>query len=232
MTSTLERPVVTAGWERWLPLGGPAYALLLVIAAAAFPMPPGGDVSSAAHPGWLALHVGPTIAQGLLRMLASLAFGVLAVGAATACARRTGPGALPALALVGGALSCGLMIAAQASAVAAALFVRDGGAADATRAIGALQAAFLDASSLPAALLFLAVGVVSVRHGLMARWLGVVTLVGVPVAVVDSASYQGGPLEPVALVGLVYFLAWSLLAGVQLTRPDAAEHQNVASNPA
>ena len=135
------------------------------------------------------------------------------------------------MALVGGVLSCVLMIAAQASSVAAALFVRGGGGADATRAVGALQAAFLDASSLPAALLFLAVGVVSVRQGLMPRWLGVVTLVGVPVAVVDSASYQGGPLESVALVGLVYFLTWSLLAGVQLTRPNAAEHSHTAAHP-
>jgi hypothetical protein len=230
MNTTLERPVAHAGWERWLPLGGPAYALLLVVAAAAFPAPPGGDVSAAAHPGWLALHTGTVIAQGLLRTLASLAFGLLAVGAAAACARRNGPGVLPALALVGGALSCVLMIAAQASSIAAALFVRDGGAVDATRAIGALQAALLDASSLPASLLFLAVGVVSVWRGLMPRWLGVATLVGVPVAVVDSASYQGGPLESMALVGLVYFLAWSLLAGVQLTRPDAGERPHTAAH--
>jgi hypothetical protein len=231
MTATLERPVVTSGWERWLPLGGPAYALLLVVAAAAFPMPPGGDVTAAAHPGWLALHTGPVIAQGLLRMLASLAFGVLAVGAAGACARRTGPGVLPALALIGGALSCVLMIVAQATSVAAALFIRDGGSADPTRAIGALQAACLDASSLPAALLFLAVGVVSFQRELMPRWLATVTLAGVPIAVVDSASYQGGPLEPVALVGLVYFLAWSLLAGVQLTRPTAGERQHETDLP-
>ena len=223
MTSILERPVTTTGWDRWLPLGGPAYAVLLVIAAAAFPMPPGGDVSAAAHPTWLALHTGPMIAQGLLRTVATVAFGVLAVGAAGACARRTRSGVLPMSALVGGTLSCGLMIAAQAASVAAALFVRDGGGADATRAIGALQAALLDASSLPATLLFLAVGVVSLRHGLMPRWLGVVTLVGVPAAVVDSFSYQSGPLEPVAFVGLVYFLAWSLLAGVQLTRPAVGD---------
>jgi hypothetical protein len=232
MTSILERPVTTEAWARRLPLGGPAYALLLVVAAAAFPMPPGGYVSAAAHPGWLALHTGPVIAQGLLRMLASVAFGVLAVGAAGACARRSGPGALPTLAVVGGATTAGLMVAAQAAAVAAALFVRDGGGTDATRAIGALQAAFLDASSLPAALLFLAVGVVSVRSALMPRWLGVLTLLGVPVAVVDSASYQGGPLEPVALVGLVYFLAWALLAGVQLTRPGAGERLSVEARTA
>jgi hypothetical protein len=124
------------------------------------------------------------------------------------------------------------MICAQAASIAAALFVREGGGADATRAIGALQAAFLDASSLPAALLFLGLGVASLRHGLMPGWLVVVTLVGVPVAVVDSASYQGGPLEPVALVGLVYFLAWSLLAGVQLTRTHDGQDQPLAPRPA
>jgi hypothetical protein len=232
MPETFERPAETSGWERWLPLGGPTYALLLVVAAAAFPAPPGGDVSAAAHPGWLALHTGPVIAQGLLRTAASLAFGVLAVGAAAACARRTGPGVLPALALLGGGLCSVLMVAAQAASVASALFVRDGGSSDATRAIGALQSAFLDASSLPAALLFLAVGVVTLRHRLMPRWLGVVTLIGVPVAVVDSASYPGGPLEPVALVGLVYFLAWSLLAGVQLTRPESNVHLHLAVHAA
>jgi hypothetical protein len=223
MSTTTDRPSYTAGWERWLPLGGPTYAVLLVVAAAAFPMPPGGDVTAAAHPDWLAHHAGAVIAQGLLRTLASVAFAVLAVGAATACAQRTGSSALPRLALVGGALTAGLMVAAQAACVASALFVRGGGGADATRALGALQAAFLDASSLPAALMFLAVGVVSLATGLLPRWLTLVTLLGVPAAVIDSASYQGGPLEPVALVGLVYFLAWSLLAGVQLTRPDAGD---------
>ena len=223
MTSTSDRPSSTAGWERWLPLGGPAYAVLLVIAAAAFPSPPGGDVTAAAHPDWLAHHTGAVIAQGLLRTLAAVAFAVLATGVATVCAQRTGPGALPRLALVGGVLTAGLMVAAQATSVASALFVRDGGGADATRAIGALQAAFLDASSLPAALMFLAVAMVSLPTGLLPRWLTLVTLLGVPIAIVDSASYQGGPLEPVALVGLVYFLAWSLLAGVQLTRPHTGD---------
>ncbi len=209
------------GDNRW-PLGGPAYAALLVIGAVAFPMPPGGDVTGAAHPSWLATHTGAAITQGLIRSLAALAFVVLAVGAAQACARtlpRTS--SLPAATLTGGVLSGGLMLAAQTTALASALFVRAGGQADATRALGSLQAAFLDISSLPATLLFLGVGLTSLRTGLLPRWLGLLTLLGVPLALIDAGSYPGGPFAPVAFLGLVYFLAWSLIAGSWLVRPDS-----------
>lgn len=204
-------------FERLLPLCGAAFTVLLVAGAAGFPTAPGGDVSPASKPGWLATHYDAVIAQSYVRGLAALAFIALAVAAAGAC-RRALPGrsALPDMALMGGAFTGGLMLAAQAVGLAAALYVHAGGATTTTRALGTLQDGFLDLSSLPAVLLFAAVGLTSLRTGFLPRWFTVFTLFGVPLALLDSISYDGGPFESVAMLGLVYFLAWGLLAGVQL----------------
>ena len=88
--------------------------------------------------------------------------------------------------------------------------------------VSALFITLLDASALPALLLFLAVGLTAVRTGLLPRWLGVLSLVGVPVALLDAASYDGGPFEAVGLVGLIFFLAWSLLTSVRLAMATPA----------
>lgn len=204
-------------WERLLPLAGVAFTVLMVAGAAAFPMPPGGDVSPASKPAWLAAHHNAVIAQSYLRGLAALAFIALAVAAAGAC-RRALPerSTLPALALVGGAFTGGLLLIAQGVGLAAALYVHADGTATTTRALGTLQDAFLNMSSLPAVLLFAAVGLAAVRTRFLPRWFIAFTLFGVPFALLDSISYDGGPFEPVAILGLVYFLAWGLLAGVRL----------------
>jgi hypothetical protein len=215
------------GWDRYLPLSGAAFTALMVAGAAAFPMPPGGDVSPAAKPIWLATHYNAVIAQSYVRALAGIAF--IALGVAVAAAIRRAAGAsLAGCALVGGALSGGLVLLSQAVSVGAALFAHGGGNDDTTRALGSLQDAFLNLSSLPAVLLFGAAGAAALRTRLLPRWLTVVSLLGVPFALVDSASYDGGPFEPVGFIGLVYFLAWALVVGVQLfkaprTTPDDAE---------
>lgn len=216
------------GWDRYLPLSGAAFTGLMVAGAAAFPMPPGGDVSPAAKPAWLAVHYNAVIAQSYVRALAGVAF--IALGAAVAAAIRGAAAAttsLAACALVGGTFTGALLVLSQAASIAAALFTHGGGNDDTTRALGALQDAFLNLSSLPAVLLFGAAGIASLRTRLLPRWLTVVTLLGIPFALVDSASYDGGPFEPVGFIGLVYFLAWALVAGVQLfkaqrTMPDDA----------
>jgi hypothetical protein len=215
------------GWDRYLPLSGAAFTALMVAGAAAFPMPPGGDVSPAAKPVWLAAHYNAVIAQSYVRALAGIAF--IALGVAVAAAIRRAAGAsLAGCALVGGTFSGGLVLLSQAVSVGAALFAHGGGNDDTTRALGSLQDAFLNLSSLPAVLLFGAAGAAALRTRLLPRWLTVVTLLGVPFALVDSASYDGGPFEPVGFIGLVYFLAWALVVGVQLfkaprTTPDDAE---------
>jgi len=204
-------------WERYLPLAGVAFTVLMVAGAAAFPMPPGGDVSPASKPGWLAAHHDAVIAQSYVRALAAIAFILLAVAAACAC-RGVLPSrsALPAMAVTGGAFTGGLLLASQACSLSAALYVHSGGTAATVRALGTLQDAFLDLSSLPAVLLFAAVGLGALRSGLLPRWFAILSLLGVPFALLDSVSYDGGPFEPVAMLGLVYFLAWALLAGVRL----------------
>lgn len=204
-------------WESLLPLSGAAFAALMVLGAVAFPMPPGGDVSPASNPTWLAANFNGIIAQSYVRALGAVAFIVLAVAAATACRRSLGErSSLPTAALVGGALSGALLLLAQAAGLAAALFVHGGGSPDATRGLGALQNGFLDLSSLPAVILFAAVGLAAWRTRLLPRWLTVITLFGVPFALLDAASYDGGPFEAVGFLGLIYFLAWSLLVGVRL----------------
>lgn len=211
------RPVRGRADARYLPLAGAAYTALMVVAAAAFPMPPGGDVSPAASPEWLAAHVGAAVLQGYVRALAALAFVAFGASVAAACRRVLPAGsALPALALAGGVLAGGLLLLAQAANLAAALFVRDGGGAEATKALAALQDGLLDMSSVPALLLFAAAGLTALRTGLLPRWLALVSLAGVPFALMDAASYDGGPLEAVGLLGLFYFLAWSLVTGVRL----------------
>lgn len=205
----------TAG--RYLPLAGGAFAALMVIGAAAFPMPPGGDISPASNPRWLAAHYNAVIAQSYVRALAALAFLALAISIAAACRRALPAGSsLPGAALVGGAVSGGLLLLAQATSLAAALFVHAGGAADTTRGLGDLQNGFLDMSAIPSVLLFAATGITGLRTGLVSRWLAVISLAGVPFGLADAASYDGGPLESIGLLGLLYFLAWSLLVGVRL----------------
>lgn len=210
---------------RYPALSGAAFTVLMVLGAALFPMPAGGDVSPAADPSWLTAHSSAVIAQSGVRALAALAFIAFSAVLATACRQAASRAStLPALALVGGSLSGVLLLAGQGISLAAALYARDGGEPATTRALGSLQEGLLDASALPALLLFLAVGLTALRTGLLPRWLGVVSLVGVPVALVDSASYDGGPFEAVGLIGLGYFLAWSLLTSVRLavSSPSAA----------
>ena len=225
-TATLQRPTLRGPLVgRVLPLSGAAYTVLLVVAAAAFPAPPGGDVSPAADPSWLAEHTSAAIAQSYVRALAAVAFLALTAAVGTAVRRALpGPSSLGPVAVVGGALTGGLMLAAQGTALAAALYVDAGGDAAVTRALGSLQSGLLDASALPAVLLFGAVGVAGLRSGVVPRWLAWFSLAGVPFALVDAVSYDGGPLEAVGLLGLAYFLAWSLLMGVRLSvsQPEAS----------
>lgn len=203
--------------EHYLPLAGAAFTALMVLGAAVFPMPPGGDVSPASNPSWLAAHYNAVIAQSYVRAIAALAFLALIASIVAGCRRALPAGSsLPAVALVGGAFTGGLLLLAQAVGLAAALFVHAGGSTDATRALGALQNGFLDMSAIPAVLLFAATGITAQRTGLLPRWLAAVSLIGVPVALADAASYDGGPLESVGILGLLYFLAWSLLTGVRL----------------
>lgn len=208
----------TGSITQYLPLAGVAFAALLVIAAVVFPTPPGGDVSPASDPAWLSDHTGPVIAQGYLRGLAALAFLMLAVAVSAACRRIARPGSpLPDAALAGGALSAALMLLGQAATLTAALAARAGIDADALRLLGELQSGFLDMSALPAMLLFGGTGLASLEHGLLPRWLGWFSLAGVPFALIDAVSYDGGPFEVVGMLGLAYFLAWGLLVGVRLT---------------
>lgn len=202
--------------DAMLPLAGAAFTALMVAASAAFPMPPGGDVSAAAHPAWLASHRDAVIAQSYLRGLAAVALMVLVVAVASAIRRFEGDRSLLAeVALIGGTFSAGLLLAAQACGLASGLFSGTGGGADAVRAIGEVQDAFLDLSILPAILLFASVSAAALRSQLLPRWLAVFTLAGVPIAALDAISYKGSPID-IGILGLVYLLAWSLLVGIRL----------------
>ncbi len=62
----------------------------MVLGTVAFPMPPGGDVSPASQPAWLAAHYNAVIAQSYVRGLAAVAFIAATVAVAIACRRALG----------------------------------------------------------------------------------------------------------------------------------------------
>lgn len=225
-------PSTLAGRGRLLALAGPAFAVLMVVGAAAFPAPPGGDVAPASDPSWLAAHADAVIAQSYVRALGAVAFIAFAVAVGAVCRRSLGtPSPLPGLALTGGAVSGGLLLLGQAVALTSALAV-GGSSPGVVRALGDLQNGFLDMSSLPAVLLFGAVALTGLTTSVLPRWLSVVSLLGVPVAVADAASYDGGPLEALGLVGLAWFLLWSLVTGVLLAvRTPEGARQPLAATP-
>lgn len=227
-------PIADSGrrWQHALPLAGVAFTTLTVVGATAFPMPPGGDVSPASKPDWLVAHYNDVIAQSYVRGLGAVAFIALAVAVGVAC-RGVLPAAspLPRLATIGGTACGTLLLLSQSVALAAALYRHDAGSTETTRALGALQNGFLDLSSLPGVLLFAAAGIAAWRTGVFPRWLTALTLFGVPFALVDAASYDGGPLAPVGFLGLIYFLAWSLLTGVNLATRSDVIHQATRPEP-
>ena len=56
----------------------------------------------------------------------------------------------------------------------------------------------------------------------------ILSLFGVPVAILDALSYDNGPFEAVGLLGLVCFLGRALLTGVRLYLGQRAAGRNVA----
>lgn len=210
-------------WERLLPFSGIAFAALLVIAAAAFPMPHGDD-SPARNPAWLAAHQTPVAIQGYVRALAALAFVGLAVAVAQTIRRQGASGSSAArIALIGGAL-CGLMLLlAQAAGIGADIASHEHAGADAVRALGFLQDGLLAMSSLPAVALFGVAGTAFLTQRLVPRWIAWLTIAGVPLAALDAASFSGSPLEAVGVLGLVYFLVWSLATGATLLREPSED---------
>lgn len=204
-------------WTRLLAGSGLGFAALTVLGAVAFPMPPGGDVSPASKPLWLAAHQTPTIAQSYVRSLGAIAFILFAVVVADTIRRRLDRiTVLPPIAVVGGVLSGSLLLLAQATVLSAALESRGGGTAAVVHTLGSLSDGLLTLSSLPAALLFGATGIAFLRTRAVPSWIAYLTLAGVPFALLDAASYDSGPLEAVGFFGLVYFLVWSAVTSIAL----------------
>ena len=190
-----------------------AYPVLMVIAFVAFPAPPGTDTSPAADLSWLSAHTGTVIAQSYVRAAGALGFLILSV----ALARRfTGTAARSVLA--GGAVTAGLILVAQTAVLAAAFGAREDLPHDALRLADPLNAALLDVSSIPAILLFAATATALLHDRTQPRWLGWLTALGIPLAAIDALSYTSGPFAAFGLVGLAYFLLWSLLTAVWLSR--------------
>ncbi len=217
--------------ERLLPLAGVAYTGLNVLAAIAFPMPPGGDVAPGREPAWAAAHASSIVAQGYIRAGAGLAFVVLAVAVAAVLRREGASRAAAAAALAGGAATGFLLLLAQAAAIGSALAADDRAGAAVIRSLGYANDSFLTLSSLPAIVLFAAAGVWFMRARLVPAWLAWATLAGVPFALLDALSYDGGPFEAVGILGLAYFLLWSLAIGISLFARQRAP-QRVAARPA
>ncbi|HKN93871.1 MAG TPA: hypothetical protein VJU60_06050 [Thermoleophilaceae bacterium] len=209
--------------ERTLPIAGIAFAALLVIAAAAFPAPAGDD-SPARHPAWLANHQAAVAVQGYIRAIAALAFAALALAVAHTIRDRVGQRSLAArIALVGGTLYGGALLLAQGAGIAAVIASHEHAGPQAVSALGFLEDGLLAVSSLPAIGLFAAAGARFLSDRLVPRWLAWLTLAGVPLALLDAASFSGSPFEPVGIIGLAYFLIWALATGTALLRRSANE---------
>lgn len=201
--------------ERLLPLAGVIFTALTVLGAIAFPMP-SGDLAPGRTPEWATAHANAIIAQGYVRAAAALAFIILAVAIAGVIRHAGSSRIAGSAALIGGAASGLLLMLAQAAAIGSGLAAHDGASAAVVRSLGYADDAFLTVSSLPAAMLFAAAGLWFLRARLVPTWLAWATLAGVPFALVDAASYDGGPLEAVGILGLAYFLLWSLAIGISL----------------
>ncbi len=209
--------------QRLLPLSGIAYAALLVLAAVAFPAP-GGDDSPARHPAWLAGHQAAVAVQGYVRAAAALAFAGLALAVAQTIRARAGEHSAAArLALIGGTLCGATLFLAQAAGIAAVIASHEHAGSQAVSALGFLEDGLLALSSLPAIGLFAAAGATFLSDRLVPRWLAWLTLAGVPLALIDAASFSGSPFEPIGVLGLAYFLIWSLATGTALLRRSVDE---------
>lgn len=201
------------------------YPVLLILGFAAFPKPPGGDVSPAHDPSWLAAHSGAVIAQTYVRSVAALGFLLLALALSTVAKPIAGR-----LIVAGGAGCSLLLVVGQATVLGATLGVRSGASATVTRGLDNLSAALLDLSSLPAVLLFAAAASALFASPGAPRWLAGLTALGAPLALLDAMSYDSGPVEFFGIVGLAYFLVWSLLCAVALIRyPTSADERSASS---
>ena len=197
---------------RLLPALGILYPVLTVLAFVAFPAPPGGDVSAAHDPGWLGAHLGPVTAQAFVRSVGALGFLLLCVAVSSWAARPWSR-----LLVACGAATATLLVLVQGAVLAAVLLTRARPGAD-LGVLDSLDAALLDLSSLPAVAVFGVAAAAFLGAGRGSRALGLLSLVGAPLALLDSLNSAGGPLAWFGLVGLMYFLFWSLLAGVFLLR--------------
>lgn len=204
--------------ERTLAATGLLYPVLTVAGFIAFPKPPGGDVSAAHNPAWLALHTDAVIAQSYVRALAAVAFIALSVALARAATVRPEPSSITRL-IVAGGTACGIfLLLSQAVTLSAALAAHDHLSPSVIRGFDSLNQGALSLSSLPAVLLFAAAGTAFLRDASAPHWLTTFTLAGVPLALLDAASYEDGPLAAVGIIGLAYFLIWSLTTAAYLTR--------------
>lgn len=190
---------------------GLLYPILTVIGFAAFPKPPGGDVSAAHDPRWLSAHVDAAIAQSYVRALAGLGFIALAVAVAHAAGRNKN------LAAAGGVTCGALLIVTQATALAAAFAAKDHLADAVIRPFDELNGALLSLSSLPAVLLFGVAGILFWQRHTAPRWLAALTVAGAPLALIDAVGYDNGPLGSISILGLGFFLIWSFVTGTYLT---------------
>jgi hypothetical protein len=215
--------MATTRGDRLFAATGLLFPLLTVAGFVLFPKPAGDDVSAAHDPAWLHAHTGAAIAQSYVRAFAAVAFIALSVAVARAV-REHKQSSVRSKLVVAGGVACGLlMLLAQAVTLSAALAVRASVPSDVVRAFDSLNAGVLSLSSLPAVLLFAAAAAGFARNAEIPRWLTITTALGVPLALVDAASYDGGPLAAVGVVGLAYFLLWSLTTAVQLARRPATD---------
>jgi hypothetical protein len=218
--------------SKLLAAAGIGYPLLLVLGFAAFPKEPGGDVSAGSHPAWLVHHESAVIVQSYVRSLGAFAFILFAVAVADAIRQRVpAHSTLPTLALVGGTLTGLLLLLPQALAIATVVDARNGGTSPTIKALAAIQEGALTISSLPAIALFAAAAIAMWKTRHTRPWLAYLTVAGVPLALLDSLTYDTGPFEPIGLVGLVYFLIWTLATALTLLG-STSPHPNTTDEPA
>jgi hypothetical protein len=194
-------------WEKWSATSGYA-ALAFGVAAVALERPWPSASEPAALPAFLADHRGAIVAQSVLFLLsAALMLGFLAVLRGFLLRAEGGTGRLTALAFGAGVIAYGLDIVGQAPQITLVLPSQAAIRPDVAAVITDLGFVMLTVANLPLAVMFAAVGVLSLRTDALPAWLGWLSAAAAAAALTLTFTVVD-PSGPLATQGWAVYLLY------------------------